>query len=430
MASNESKTFIKYLSFIFVFIVSFFIINIKSLEIFGLGLFFVVNLLFCMFIGKDLTDGSISAEGRDTEWTFRYASLIFSVIFSFVSSIMMIMTLFTLQSKFGERNSEIKWSPHDRISLDNAEITFITITVFIGVAALYVYNSPENIRKLTYNLFDSILNNSGANWLRVIFPILIIVLGSVLYGTLHMSPLEVNKTPKRVVCDPLNDGPIQEFKDSFIKTYWFCFAFAVVILIRPFIEANFSLFGISPSAPLGFSSGDRSFVFGQNPSIRLISLLTLGLSDIAGINRRMEQYAESKNSSPLNKSSLTKTIWSSIANLLLMPVLRWDSIYLLAKYALGLAGLIYAGFSIKQFNEIPGDNPCLYSSTYIRQLYIAFIFLLIVFYMLNTLSPATMTYISTGLMRYAVPPTLLGLSSYLVFITNSFVHMAPKLVVN
>ena len=66
MATSESKSFIKYFFFIFVFIVAFCLINTKSIELFGLFLFFAVNIIFCLFIGKDLIDGSISTDGKDT----------------------------------------------------------------------------------------------------------------------------------------------------------------------------------------------------------------------------------------------------------------------------------------------------------------------------------------------------------------------------
>lgn len=491
MATTESKSFMKYFFFLFVFIVSFFLINISTVEIFGFLLFLMTNILFCLFIGKDLIDGSTLSEKQNNEWGFKYITLIVSIAFSLVSSIIMIMTLVTLQGKFTEVNSEIEWSSSDRLKLDNTKVVFTTVTTFIGVVALYVYNTPDDVRKFTYNIFDNILNSSGtegifdtllngsiANWIRVLFPIVTIGLGSALYGRLQMSPLEVSKAPKRVVCDPHNDTAIQPFKDSFIKTYWFLFAFLVVVFSRPFIEANFNLFGLSPSSPLGFSPGDRHLVFGQNPSISLLSLLTLGISNLMGVNRRMrkkmdEEPVETKNgedvstfksiisglfvaflflvlmsaksamaiiilvfiasvfiANPLTiKSGAGKSFSIAMRSILLMPVLRWDVIYLLAKYVFGFAGLLYAGFSVRDFQEIPDDNSCLYTNTHIRQLYIAFIFFLIVYYAFNTFTSSILTSFVTNTMRFLVPPTLLGLSSYLVFLTNHFLYMAPKLVV-
>jgi hypothetical protein len=116
-------------------------------------------------------------------------------------------------------------------------------------------------------------------------------------------------------------------------------------------------------------------------------------------------------------------------SILLMPVLRWDVMYLTAKYAFGFVGLLYAGFSIRDFQNIPSDNACLFNDAYIRQLYIAFIVFLITYYTFNTFTASTITSIITNTMRYLVPPILLGITSYLVFITNYLTELAPSLVV-
>ena len=478
---SNKLSFMKYVFFIVAFIISFIVINIKTVEIFGLGLFFAINILFCIFIGKDLTIGTISPDGKDTEWMLRYATLLISMMFSLVSSIMMIMTLTTLHGKFSETQSEIQWSEYDRKKLDDIEVIFITITTFIGVTALYVYNSKTDIRKIIYGIFETILNGSGKNsvidsmfngsigdWVRVSFPIVTIALGSALYGRLEMSPVEVKTKPKQIFCDPLNNAGIQEFKRAFIKSYWCLFAFLLVMFARPFIEANFNIFGLSPSLPFGFSPADRTLIFGQNPTISFVSLLTFGISNLVKMNDTLKMGNFNKYylllfivflfvwvrilysfeiSIGMTSSSAIFAIFllvllavvfiiiaivmfkTSITDILLYPALRWDVIYMLLKYGLGLAGLVYAGYSIKHFTEIPEDNPCLFLKAYIRQLYIAFIFFLIVLYSFNTLSSSFLTFITSKVMRYLVPPTLLGLSSYLVFLTNYFVMMAPKLVV-
>jgi hypothetical protein len=250
--------------------------------------------------------------------------------------------------------------------------------------------------------------------LRVLFPIAILGLGSALYGRLETGPIEVNTYPTLVICDPKNNTEIQQFKDSVIKTFWFLFAFVVIVLARPFIEANFNIAGLSPSTPFGFSHNDRSFIFGQNPSISLLSLLTLGLSNLSGLNRYLEK-----------KRNVDGTSWFSI---LLMPIFRWDVLYLLAKYSFGIVGLVYAGFTIRDFKEIPDTNACFYPKSYIRQLYIAFIVFLITFYAFNTLTASNLTSLTTNIMRYLVPPSLLGMSSYLIFITNHLMKTASQLV--
>jgi hypothetical protein len=376
------------------------------------------------------------------------------------------MTLTTLHGKFSDANSGIQWSQYDRQKLNDAETIFTTITVFIGVVAVYVYNRPEDIRKFVYNIFDGVLNSQVGDWIRITFPIVSIVLGSILYGRLNLSPIEVRKTPKHAFCSPLNDPEIQDFKLAFIKSYWCVMAFLLVLFARPFIEANFNVFGLSPSAPFGFSPEDRTLIFGQNPTISLISLLTFGVSNLMKINDSLRTGSFTKYYYLLFFVLIwTMIIYSfgmslgiksgemlfvvillllfafmsvvvskymfknTLSNILLLDVLRWDLIYMMLKYGLGLAGLVYAGYSIKYFSDIPEGNPCLFEKAFIRQLYIGFIFFLIMLYAFNTLSASVLTFITTNITRYLVPPTLLGLSSYLVFITNYFVTMAPKLIV-
>jgi hypothetical protein len=359
------------------------------------------------------------------------------------------------------------------------------VTTFIGVVALYVYNTADNVRKFTYSIFDAILNSSGADWLRVVFPIVIIGLGSALYGRLEMKPLIVNKTPKEVTCNPKENEQLREFKDAFIKSYWFLFAFVVIVLLKPFIEANFSIFdGFSTGLFAGFTPGERTYVFGNNPSISLISMVTLGLSYALGLNDYLKGQLENESGLVRNigllfgsfillilflfgvmvfvswllmffirnnvkwtnliKMSITVAIIvssligvglftsanrKSIISILLTPMIRWDSLYSILKSSFGLLGLVFASFTIKYFSGIPTDNACLFKDAHIRQLYIAFIVFLITFYTFNTLSASTITTIITNVMRYLVPPALLGMSSYLIFSSNKFMKLAPKIIV-
>lgn len=425
MSAPKSRGFIKYFLFLFVFIVSFCLLNIQQVELFGLAMFLTTNILFFASVGKDLTDGSITPDGKSTEWYIKFGTLIVSITFSFVSSIMMIMTIVTLQKKFTENDAILQWSPTDRKKLDDTKIIFTAVTTFIGVTALYVYFQPEDIRKFTYYIFDKVLNGPPGNWLRVLFPIVIIGLGSALYGQLERNPFEVNKTPKRVICDPKNNKSIKTFKESFVKSFWFLFAFTVIVLSRPFLEANFDVFGIFPSKIIGFSEEDRTLIYGQNPSIRLISLLTLGISNLAGLNKKLQDRIDNEKLDKGNGNS----VLVEFASILMMPVLRWDVMYLLAKYAFGLTGLVYAGFSIREFDLIPKDDSCLFKNAHIHQLYIAFIVFLIIFYTFNTLTTSMLTSLVTNIMRFLVPPTVIALSSYLVFITDYFSRIAPNLVI-
>jgi hypothetical protein len=266
-----------------------------------------------------------------------------------------------------------------------------------------------------------------------------------------------------------------------------------VVVGRPFVEANFDTLGLYPSQLMGFTPGDRTLIFGQNPSISLISLLTLGFSNLTGLNTIMKNnltaspnpdgisvgFAKillliaflpligfsifistfiSKLSTNdfvfwlflglllgfalimiafmgliINTKNFTnnnaKNIQIALSRILLMPVLRWDLLYLGAKHAFGIVALVYASFTIRDFQAIPKTNPCLFEKAHIRQLYIAFITFLIIFYTFNTLSASHLTSLVTIITRYLVPPSLLGLSSYLVFVTDYLMKLSPQLIV-
>jgi len=469
----EPKTFMKYFFFIFVFIVSFFLMETNTVETFGLILFFVVNMIFCTVIGKDLTDGSVSYNEDNTEQNIKFWILLCSLVFSSVSSIMMMMTIVTLQTKFAEKHSAIRWDAFHRQNISDTETIFIAVTTFIGVVALYVYNTAEDVQKNTSFIFDSILNSSLADWLRVTFPIVIIALGSALYGVLeNLSNPDKSKqkTPK---CDPTRD--IHEFKITFIKTYWILFAFVAVILLRPVIEANFSFPNIpkiSTGMLVGFTPEDRSLVFGNNPAISLGSLLTFGIyylfkndPNIASvfdiwatvlsipllaawfgiiyvIGKEFDVYDSAIYSliTVLGVSVISYFIYclirtsGGVLNRLLAflttPIIRWDTIYILLKYGFASAGLVFAAFTINIFKDIPAENICLSGGTYIRELYIVFIFFLIVFYAFNTLSASIITNAVTGTMRYLVPPSLIGLSIYLIYNSNRLMKLAPQIIID
>lgn len=472
MANPDPKTFIKYFFFMFVFIVSFFLIGTTTVETFGLILFFVVNLIFCTVLGKNLTDGSISYKEGDSEQTMRYWVLLISLIFSFVSSIMMMMTIVTLQTKYAEKNTSIKWDKFNRKSVNETEILFMTVTTFIGVVALYVYNGTEYVQRSTSFIFESILNSSWADWLRVTFPIVLIGLGSALYGRLEMQPLVVQKIPMKITCDPKSD--MRDFKKAFIKTYWFLFAYVIIILLRPIIEANFYDFLI-PDNPIlstgrlmGFPLGDRTLVFGQNAAISLGSFLSLGVYSL------LTNPLEIKKAIPVIILNLivliayfliliyvigplfeinmyiiyliialfgvgiigyfiyclitTKPITKALNEFLQTTIIRWDTIYIILKYGFALAGLVFAAYTLNLFKDLPAENPCLLGDAYIRQLYIAFISFLTVFYAFNTLSSYVITDMVTVIMRYLVPPSLIGLSTYLIYKSNNLMKLAPQII--
>ena len=422
----------------------------------------------------------------------------------------MIIGLLQLHNKFAEENSKIIWSPTDQDKLNSAKSAFIAVTTFIGASLLYIFYDPEEIRNFTNTYLqkllnghglgspvDILLNGSPANLIRTVFPVALMILGAFLYRRFEMSPMDVIVNNQSMKCDPINNLNIQDFKKSFINTYWCLFAFVIIIISRPFIEANFKIFnGIFFSMPFGFPPNDRTIIFGQNPSISFLSLFTLGLSNIKllDFNTKFKKDVDEKiktlSSSRQYVNTLrnafvlmfvgiifliicsisgsmtavyilvsiigamilllplviylnhikkyittdiiyitTDIILTAMESALLMPAIRWDILYLFAKYSVGILSIYYAGMSFMHFQGISPNEPCMSSSTQLSGLYVAFIVMLFIFYFFNTLSSSILTMLITNFMRYLVPPTLFGLSSYLIFITNYFVNLVPKVII-
>jgi hypothetical protein len=372
------KSFMKQFFFVFTFIVSFVLMLKPEVELFGMGLYFAVNILFCFITANDVT-GDFKTSG--TEQSLKLVVLIIALAFTFVSIIFMLMTLSTLQRKFATNKSGIKFAQNHREDFNKTKIIFITSTVLTGVVALYTYYSADDVRKLTYTILNYVLNGKEVIWMRVLFPIAILGVGAALYGQLNQDKLLASKKPERF-CYPKKDQSIKTFRDNFINSFWFLLSYVILVLSRPLIESSY-MFGWLTGSTKG-SSRIAPYLYGINPGIKLFGI-----------------------------------VWT-----------RWDIFYQAAVIALSVAGLVYASFTIRDFMAIIPNSNCLLVDTHIRQLYIAFIFFVITLFTLNTFSAFQITTVLTGIMRYFAPPTLLALTSYLVFITNQFSKLAPQVLVD
>jgi hypothetical protein len=99
----------------------------------------------------------------------------------------------------------------------------------------------------------------------------------------------------------------------------------------------------------------------------------------------------------------------------------------LAKWALMITGLVYAGFSIREFHKLDSSTPCFKHN--LKALYITFITFLMVLFAFTIITPYQLVSLFTFSVRYLVPPTLLGLSAYLVYLTNDLAKLAAKEVI-
>ena len=349
----------------FVFILSFALIKQSDTEMFGLGLFFAINMLYCIVTSSDVLP-KLSTGTDEQKW--RGMTLIVVMAFSFVSTILLAMTLSKLQNTFVKKERILKLGGGDSRNLDKAEIIFITITVFMWVLALYTFNTSSQIHKTLFSIGDAILYSNEMGWVRILFPLAVLAVGTALYGQLSREKILVDTDPD-VWCDPNSEGKtngvsMSLFKDDFIKSYWFLFAFVVMRLLRPFIEAN--------RLPLFQRNGFAyQTFFGDTFSFKEPAFAT-------------------------NRST---PIWGNVLWFMKPFSIRWYTFFVLGMWAMGLAALVYTSYSIRDFQQLTG-NDCMIKYTNIRQLFIAFAFFLICLYTVNVMTAYQFTSLLTKIMKY------------------------------
>jgi len=108
---------------------------------------------------------------------------------------------------------------------------------------------------------------------------------------------------------------------------------------------------------------------------------------------------------------------------------RWDLFYLF-RWVFGLAALVYVSYCIQDIMTYPATHPCMQHQAFIRELFIAFVFFLMVLFFVNTLTAYQLSFLLTGIMRYLVPPTALALAGTLVYYANDLSKLSPKALVD
>lgn len=397
---SKSIPYLKNVFFIFVFIISFSLIKKGNTKFFGLWLFFAINLLYCVFTSSDVLT---HFQNASSEQQWKAGILLMVMVFSFVSTILLAMTLYKLRLTFAQKGRPMKLGEVDSANLEQAETLFITLTVFMWVLALYTFKSSDVIQKTMFTIGDAILNGSEMKWVRIIFPVLVIGLGSALHGQLNESRIRAD-TERDIWCNPDSEGMtngvnMSMFKANFIKTYWLLFGFVVMRLLRPVFESN-------------------SFPFFQRNGLFYEAFKLMvgdGWKDM--FNFKEPFFATNRTTPGFDWKGYFW--WFG---------LRWYTLYVWGMWALGIAALVYASYSIRDFDQLRGDV-CMMPSTQIRQLFIAFIFFLICLYTVNVMTAYQFTAVLTRIMKHLVPPTALGLSAYLVYLTNSMSHLAVHQII-
>lgn len=105
-------------------------------------------------------------------------------------------------------------------------------------------------------------------------------------------------------------------------------------------------------------------------------------------------------------------------------LLRWDAFLDLAKWGLSLSALVFASLSIDSYMKLPPNHECFKHD--LANFYVPFISGAIILFALVIVSPYQLSRIFEIVMRYLIPPTVLVLASYLIFLTNDLAQESAK----
>jgi hypothetical protein len=370
---NSAVSFSKETNGVFFvfFIISFVMMKSKkSTEYFGVGLFSFVYLMYSLFTGVGILD-FFMVSGLKKEIRMNLWVVFISLVFGIASAIMLLLTLFKIQGTFAEDNKPISISGLNQKKLSDIETIFITVTVFLGVACTYLFYDTESIYTGVFNLIKTITTNFG-HVVGVLVSFIAFVIGSALYYKLDEH------------CD---SDEIQTFKSDFKTTYWLIITMFVVMVGRRLIE-NY-LFPIWRN--------NYGWLL-NNPNIFSLPILLWR-----------------------PKLSNSGSFWDKF-KLDWIPFLQWDSFLDLAKWSVSISAFVYASLTIRDYIQLNGRDTCFKHD--LRDYYITFIVMLMIFFSMYLINPNILTEIFTFIARYLTPVSLLALTSYLVFATNELAQLS------
>ena len=221
----------RYIFFIFLFIAAFGLMFTKKLEVVGIAIFFIVNLIFTISIGMDLIS-YVSTHARNLSIADKGSSL--SIIICFVlnlaSSMFLLITMNGLRKKFMDAGgNEILLSDENRSKLTQIEQLFLCLSIFTFVIGINVYfETIKKIRYLADNIGKYILPRTGPFYLISLF--LIFILLCTLAGLLNSQ----NNT----------DFTFNEFKSKIMAML------GILIMILVYFPMKYFISGSNPTTPL------------------------------------------------------------------------------------------------------------------------------------------------------------------------------------
>jgi hypothetical protein len=174
----------RYLYMFVLFLISFILIDTsKTLELLGLGLLFAVNSIFTFSLGNDVLE-FMSRASRQT-WLNGLGtwSIIIGLVFNFVSTILMLITLTKLKTKFDVKGKPIKFSPENRKEFNVFKHMLISSITLVAVVSLNIYFTADKLSSTLGTLLNNLTDvSANANTMLILIAYILVAFG--LFGAL------------------------------------------------------------------------------------------------------------------------------------------------------------------------------------------------------------------------------------------------------
>jgi hypothetical protein len=112
------------------------------------------------------------------------------------------------------------------------------------------------------------------------------------------------------------------------------------------------------------------------------------------------------------------------SNAKIYTILRWDAFLDLAKWGISLTALVFASLSIESYIKLPPKHECFKHD--LANFYIPFISSVIILFTLMIITPYQFARILELAIPILIPPTILVLTSLLIYWTNGLAHESVK----
>lgn len=189
-----------YVFYLLVYIISFVLVReTPSLELFGFIIFLFINFIYNTNLLYDLfayfSETGNSNTFQLTNWQiFNFVVIVVSVVLNVTSSIINAVSLRRLYSKYTDTTPmkndpklegiRPNLNPSDREKLNTIEILFICVVCMTAAISLNIYFEPKALFTTMFSLVSGVYASTFATIVRILFPILVFVVGAGLVSTL------------------------------------------------------------------------------------------------------------------------------------------------------------------------------------------------------------------------------------------------------